>query len=763
MTLQIQLPEPAHLLSLEEISRLVSRSHDPAETLANIVALTQGRFRTDVCSVYLLEPNRRELVLAATVGLDPAGVGRIRLRVDEGLTGLVAQTQSPVMVEDAPRHQRFKYIPEAGEDPFHSFLGVPLIEEGEIEGVLIVQTTEPRSYSPDEVRLLVGVGSQLAPLISGARVLDQMVAVAHNESAAPAEAPCRPAILEGVPLSPGIGQGVAYVAEDVVGLTPDDDASAVDPAQERTRLKQAIDAARDEITRLSRRISDLVGENHGAILQAQLMILQDRAIEHDLENVLTSGRRADQALTLTLEKYVAAFQKITNPFFQERVYDVKDVFRRVLRHLRSYTAPAAHGGEHVILVAREASVLDLLSIESSGLAGVAVSQGGPQSHAAILARSLGIPMVGQVPDLLAHVANNQPLRIDGARGLIELQPETPEEAAEAETPESADLHFTIASPESLTLPDGSAEHSDAPNIEVNINLLYEVEEAVAQRATGVGLYRTEFLFLARRTMPTEEEQVAVYRRLLSALDGRPASIRTFDLRPDKMGLYAHVTESAAHNYDWRRVLDSPPLQGLFKDQVRAILRAAAVGPTRILIPHVTRTEQLDFVLETIEQARNELRREGIEHPDHVPLGMMIEVAAAVPLVEAWARRVDYVGLGTNDLLASALGIEREDTIAIGADDMLHPGFLRLIDDVVSAAHRADRPVTVCGEIASDPDGMLALTALGVDTLSVAVKRLAATRQNLLGHSRETLLELGPRILQFSKACETRKLLRILGH
>jgi phosphotransferase system, enzyme I, PtsP len=743
--------ESSLLLTLEEISRLVSHSHDPAETLANIVALIQGRFHTDVCSVYLLEPDRGELVLTATLGLDPGGVGRVRLRLDEGLTGLVAERMSPVMVDDAPRHPRFKYVPEAHEDPYHSFLGVPLIEAGGLEGVLVVQTAEPRSFSSDEIRMLLTVGSQLAPLISGARVLGQVVAVAHEQSAAAfREEIGKPSVLEGVSLSPGAGLGRAYIADDLTEEPAALDATPTDPAQERTRLSQAVEAARDEITRLSRRISELVGESHGAILQAQLMILQDRTIEQDLNGALSNGRSAEAALTQTLAKYVAAFQRLTNPFFQERVYDVKDVFRRVLRQLRPGSAPSDIGGDRVVLVASEASVLDLLSVEPDRLAAVVVAHGGPQSHAAILARSLGIPMVGHVHDLLAHVRSDQLLRIDGSTGVVDLNPAIVESR-------TVNAVFNVPSSEPCSIENGS-DIRNRPRVEANINLLYEVEEAVAQRASGVGLYRTEFLFLARRTMPTEEEQVGVYRRMLSSLAGRPASIRTFDLRPDKLGHYAHVTEATAHLFDWRRVLESPPLRGLFKDQVRAILRASVVGPARILVPNVTRTEQLDFVLETVANARQDLDREGLGHGQDVPLGIMIEAAAAVPMVGLWAPRVDFLAIGTNDLVASALGIERDDTITSGSNDPLHPGLLRLVHQVISSAHDAGRTVSVCGELAADPEGMMALYALGIDTLSVAVKKLAMTRQSLLGRCGSELTALAPRLLELATAAEVRSML-----
>jgi phosphoenolpyruvate-protein kinase (PTS system EI component) len=212
--------------------------------------------------------------------------------------------------------------------------------------------------------------------------------------------------------------------------------------------------------------------------------------------------------------------------------------------------------------------------------------------------------------------------------------------------------------------------------------------------------------------------------------GRPVTIRTFDLRPDKLAAYAHFSATAARPFDWRLVLESPPLQQLFQDQIRAILRASPAGSVRILIPLVTSTELLEFVLETVAKARDSLTAEGLPFAADVPLGAMIEVAAAAPLVSAWAEQVSFFALGTNDLTASALGLDRENPLLAKQADALHPGLIRLIHDVVAAAHAAARPVSVCGEIAADPLGALALAALGVDTLSVPVNQLAVARQTL---------------------------------
>ncbi len=253
------------------------------------------------------------------------------------------------------------------------------------------------------------------------------------------------------------------------------------------------------------------------------------------------------------------------------------------------------------------------------------------------------------------------------------------------------------------------------------------------------------MFLARRTLPTEEEQVGIYRKLLHQLAGRPANIRTFDLRPDKLAAYSHFG-AAARPFDWRLVLESTPLQQLFRDQVRAVLRAATVGPARLLVPLVTCSELLDFVQATLAEARDSLAREGLEHVADVPLGVMIETAAAAPLMADWAGEVAFFALGTNDLGASALGVDRDDPVAASLIDPLHPGLLRLLSQMVVAAHQGGKPVTVCGEMAADPLGALALAALGVDALSVPVNQYAATRRAVAGYAPDRLAELPPRLL-----------------
>ena len=714
--------ETSLLLTLEEVSQLVTHSHDPQETLNNTVRLIHGRFRTDVCSVYLIDPRGGDLVLAATVGLDPSCVGSIRMRFDEGLTGLVAERMAPVMEADASSHPRFKYFQEAGEERFLSFLGVPIIEAGAVEGVLVVQTMERRPFSPNEARMLVTVASQLAPLVTGARLLEQMAGAQAEEGPSASEAaPAR--VLRGRGLSPGRGVGLAYVVDGLAALAHAPERPAADQASEKARLSAAIEAAREEIARLSRRISALVGEDHGAILQAQLMILQDRSVERDLDARLEAGDSAEAAVVGTLDKYVATFARMTNPFFQERIYDIKDVFRRIAWHLRPRDEAAVVAGDgRLILVAREASVLDLFSVDLDRLAGVAVEHGGPQGHAGIMARSLGLPMVGQVAGLLEQVEAGRLIAVDGGDGTLTLDPaaapgpvaaESRADPAEASPPPPLRL---APAPGAAVAEPVAAE---SPRVDANVNLLGEAGRVVAAGAGGVGLYRSEMIFLARRTLPTEEEQVEIYRKLIDAVRGRPVTVRTFDLRPDKLAHGSAAASAMSQTLDWRLVLDAPALQRMFHEQVRAILRASAYGTVRLLVPLVSRTALLDFALATVQEARCELAREGLAFSQDVPVGAMIEVAAAAPLVADWADRVDFFSLGTNDLIASALGQDRDDPVGARADDALHPGLVRMIAGMIDAAREARRPISACGEMAADPQGARVLAALGADSLSVA--------------------------------------------
>jgi phosphoenolpyruvate-protein kinase (PTS system EI component) len=408
------------------------------------------------------------------------------------------------------------------------------------------------------------------------------------------------------------------------------------------------------------------------------------------------------------------------------LYDVKDALRRILWHLQPGAAGPGNEQQKMVLVGEEASVADLFSVDHQQLAAVVVEQGGSTSHAAILARTLGIPMVAQVQNLRAAVRAGTRVLVDGDQSLVIVHP-LESHWRKFAVPSAAHLAPSETSPPSP--PVAAAGERIGPEILANINLVSEVPQAVAYGVSGVGLYRTELLMLSRRGVVSEEQQLRNYRQLLTQLGGRPANIRTFDLRAEKAPP-ASAGQPEPGSLDWRLVLRSPAVQRVFKQQVRAILRAGIAGPVRILVPLVVSAEQLAWLKMAIAEAAEELRREGLPCAEQVPLGIMIEVPAAVMLVEEWVGQVDFLCLGTNDLLAGAMGVSRDDPVCESICDPLHPGLLRLVQHVITAGRSAGKPVTVCGEIAAHRQGAKLLADMGADALSVAVERIPHVRQAL---------------------------------
>ncbi|MBX9653183.1 GAF domain-containing protein [bacterium] len=720
------------LLTLREVSDLVSNSHDLSETLSNICHLIQRRFQTDVCSVYTMEEQANELVLRATVGLRQEAVGTIRMQLHEGLVGLVAQQRSHVSVEDAPTHPRYRFFPESGEDRYRSFLGVPLIQGGAVEGVLVVQHKEPRRYTANEVRLLVGVAAQLAILVTNARLTRDLAAVVRRESEPNSEKRRRTVITEfhGTSSSPGCGMGTAIRFEEFDFNNPDlvkREPGLVE--HERARLQVALDRAKEDLEHAAEYLAELLGEQFGALMQAQRLMLEDSSVQNDLVRMVERGLTVERAVVTACEQYLRAFQKLKNPFFYERIYDIKDVFRRVLSHATEESLPT-ETAESVIVIAHEVSLLELFACDLRRVKGIAVEKGGVHSHVAILARSLGIPMLTHVHGLLASVETGAEVFIDSASGMLIVDPDPARRKA---------LEKLIA--DNAAYVDEPIGNVPSPlRIEATVNLLPELGLTISRGGDGVGLYRSELLELACRTFPTEEEQLETYRKMISILAGKPLTIRTLDLRPAKLFGITSDPMFERETWDWRLVAELPHVQSLLRSQLRAALRASLDGPIRLLFPMIVSDRQLKCALQLVDQARRSLEQEGVFLEKKVPVGIMIEVPAAAMLCKQWINLVDFVSVGSNDLLHSLLGIQREDNQLDGLRTPLDPVYLTTVSQIVRHAHRAGRTVTVCGEAIDHEIALLALYTLGVDAVSLPPNDIPRARK--LFHSVE--LPLDPR-------------------
>lgn len=708
------------LLTLGEVSELVSHSHDLDETLANIVRHIQGRFCTDVCSVYLAEKESGDLVLRATVGLRPESVGKVRMSQHEGLTGLVAEHKAPVAVEDAPKHPRFRYFPESGEERYHSFLGVPMIQGGRVQGVLVVQHAEPRQFSAGETHMLVGVAAQLAILVTNAQLTRELSETVRREEGAVAAAPPRAfAELHGTKASSGCALGRALCFAEFDFSNPDLVARPPGALEdEKRRLRDALAKGRDDIDRAAQHLAQLLGGQFADLMQAQRLMLEDKGVLKELTRRVEKGASAEQAIVTVCNRYLQAFKKLDNPFFYERIYDVKDVFRRVLAHSTPPTAEQTPG-DPVIVVAHEVSLLELFASDLERVRGIVVEKGGAFSHVAILARSLGVPMLTDTPRLMETVRNADEVFLDADSAVVYVNPD-----------EARQQVFRKLVDDRKQAQSHHAFPGAKPplRLEATVNLLPEIVRTVEFGADAVGLYRSEFLELARRDFPSEVEQLDVYRKMLRILDGRPLTLRTFDLRPDKLFGIASQGEPSGQSWEWQLVDQLPNVQDVIRTQLRAALRAALDGPMRILFPMVTTQRQFDVALRLLEEARQGLRAEGLPFATGTLIGVMIEVPAAALMVRKWAKLVDFLCVGSNDLLHSLLGLERSDDRLLQLKTPLDPSYLRVVRHIIRAAHRAGRQVTICGEAASNPRAALALYALGADALSVPPDQLDRLRR-----------------------------------
>jgi phosphotransferase system enzyme I (PtsP) len=729
------------LVILEDISALISHSHDLQETLNRLVEIVAERMETEVCSLYILEPKKNRLTLWATTGLEEEAVGKVSMGIGEGLTGLVIEKMSPVMVVDAQAHPRYRYFPETGEERFHSFLGVPLIERRMPLGVLVVQTSRRREFSRDEIRLLRAISAQVSGIIIQARLADTLknkererkdyqkrlgdalkkirsYEGRRREGAARGAAQKWRGRLTGLSVAPGFGRGKAFLMKPRIDLDSVKKERARNPKREIERFRAAVERGMEQLQNIKQRMSTLISKEEGAVFDAHRMILGDPVLIEQIEGRIRKERCiAEYAVSSIFAEHLSSFSRIEDEYLRERAADVKDVAWRLLENLSGLSEEKLVLPPNSILVAEDLLPADLSMIEGDHFRGIVLATGGVTSHASILAKSFEIPTVVAVEGLLENVREGDSLIVDGNSGVVYINP-SQEVVREYDRLER---EYLALNKELAELKDSPAETRDAHRVLLlsNVGMLSDIAFAQLHGAQGIGLYRTEIQFLAHRDFPSEEEQFTIYRRVVEGFNGKPVTIRTLDIGADKYPAYVRRGTAEQNPFlGWRSIRVSLEMPEIFKTQLRAILRAGAYGFVRLLIPMVTSLEEILQVKEILAEVREELEREAAPFDRQMELGIMVEVPSVVHQVSRIVREVDFLSIGTNDLIQYILAVDRGNHKVAGLYEPLHPAVLSALMTVIEGAKKQGKRVGMCGEMAGDPLCTLLLLGMGLEEFSM---------------------------------------------
>lgn len=714
------------LSTLQDISALILKSHDLNETISNIVTLVAERAHSEVCSLYLLEEDCETLLLRASRGLDQAAIGKVSLKIGEGLTGQVAKERRVLAIEEPQNHPHYKYFAETGEEQFHSFVGIPLFDRSEPIGVLVIQTRDRHHFTEEEISTLNTIAFQVASIVVNARLID---AIDNQQISLPqGSLPGTAAVtngseqqetvaLHGSVAYPGVVSGTANVIDQHYGFADVFDEENVDIEAEIQRLDEALRKTRIQTLYLEKRVADQLTQEDAAIFHTHLMILEDRGFIEKLHDQIDDGHSAPYALKKVIGEYVEAFANMEDVYLRERAADMEDIGRRLLANLVGQEPQSLHLHHAGILVAKRLLPSDMAILDHEMIRGMVIESSEANSHSVIMAKALGIPALIGVKGAVSMIEPDAELILDANAGCVYLNP------SDSILDEYFRLeHERIEERERLDkLRDIPAATRDGARIwlRANIGLVSDINVAQRNGAEGVGLYRTEFPYMARSSFPNREDQYQLYKRVIEDFDGQPVTIRTLDIGGDKALPYFTPPQEDNPFMGWRSVRVSLDNREIFQTQIEAILMAAVHGPTRLLFPMISNVEEIRVCKAVVQDSIQNLKQQGVPCAEDIPLGAMIEIPAAVRLAPHLANEVDFFSLGSNDLIQYLLAADRGNPLVQRYYDPLHPAVLLSIESLTKVAREKQIDLCVCGEMSTDPACFLILVGLGIRQFSLS--------------------------------------------
>jgi phosphotransferase system enzyme I (PtsP) len=706
---------------LRKLREVMAQQISAQERLDKIAVLIASNMVAEVCSLYL---RRRDssLELFATEGLNPEAVHKTVMEASEGLVGLIATTAESLALSDAQAHPSFSYKPETGEELFHAFLGVPILRAGNTLGVLVVQNSAHRTYSDEEGEALQTTAMVIAEMLANG----ELEALASPGSTGMAVR--RPLALRGSAVSDGVGLGhvVLHAPRVVVKNLVADDTD-----KEIARLEQAIDHMRTRVDSLVNQGEVAHAGEHRDVLETFRMFAYDRGWLRRLREAVAGGLTAEAAVEHVQSDARARLQRQNDPYLRDRLHDLDDLANRLLHQLTGEAFTLADGQlpENAILVARTMGPAALLDYERQRLRGLVLEEGGASSHVAVVAKALGIPCVGDVEGITGLVEPGDAIILDGNTGEVQVRPQPDIEASFGER---ARLRARRQE-QYRALRDQAPVTKDGVAIELQMNagLLVDMPNLAETGATGIGLFRTEILFMVAPSLPRATAQAELYGTALDIANGKPVTFRTLDIGGDKVLPYLRMAKEENPALGWRAIrigLDRP---ALLRTQIRALFKAAAGRDLKVMLPLVASASEFDAAKALIERERKLLADNDKLAPRSFRLGVMLEVPSLLFDLEAILARADFISVGTNDLMQYLFAVDRDNARVARRFDPLAPAMLKAMQRIADAANAAGVPATVCGEMAGRPLEALALLALGFRSLSMSPASIGPVKAMLL--------------------------------
>lgn len=703
---------------LKSIVQEVNQIPRLTDALHRLTQRVKETMQVDSCSIYLADYAHQEFVLKATDGLARDAVERVKIGFSEGLIGLVGQREEPLNIEDAQNHTRFKHYPEVKEEHYHAFLGSPIIHQRKVLGVITMQQSAMRQFSEDEEAFLVTLAAQIALEISNAETRGAL-----NPYAGMYVGNMQKNV-RGVPGSPGLGMGIGYSPHAAYTLSTWVVKQTTLTQQEIGYYREGVELTRTQVEALSERLQGRVPDDVRAIFQIYQQLLDANSLGREVEAKIREGWDAASSLKLVVEAYAARFEAMEDAYMRERAIDIVDLSNRILVNILQVINGAEPSTNDFpkkpcILVAEEVSAPMLAEFPKSVLAGIISIRGSNNSHAAILARAMGVPAVMGCQNVSPTLLEKKEILIDGYAGEVIV---SPEKAIRSEFSQLIAEEKVLAARIEKEA-DKPCQSEDGCNIHllVNAGLSTEIEAAVQTGSVGIGLYRTEIPFMMRERFPSEREQVELYRSVLMSSPNRDIAMRTLDVGGDKPLPYFPITEENPF-LGWRGIrltLDHPEI---FLVQIRAMLRASiGLNNLSIMLPMISNVGEVNEARRLVEQAFFEVNEETQKlgkKLNRPRLGIMLEVPSVLYQLPQLAKKVDFFSVGSNDLTQYLLAVDRNNTRVASLYNSYHPAVLSALNDIVNQADQFNVPVSICGEIAGEPGGAILLMAMGYRKLSM---------------------------------------------